>query len=151
VGRRSSLTRNKVENGFQACPSATPRRQETTTAGLSLHLHGVAEWPVEEREQRKNEKPPSLRSGSKDSGGPAGRLTQVSSVLDVETMSTEEIMNSFAEMGRCVRSPWTVFSLDGPEWVVKPRCVSSFCSLLREAGRYSARLLRLCTITVFIH
>jgi hypothetical protein len=34
----------------------------------------------------------------------------------------------------------------------KPRCVSSSCSLfLREAGRYSARLLRLCTITVFIH
>jgi hypothetical protein len=45
----------------------------------------------------------------------------------------------------------SLFSLDGPEWVVKPRCVSSSCSLfLREAGRYSARLLRLCTITVFI-
>jgi hypothetical protein len=45
-----------------------------------------------------------------------------------------------------------LFSLDGPEWVVKPRCLSSSCSLfLREAGRYSARLLRLCTITVFIH
>jgi hypothetical protein len=38
-----------------------------------------------------------------------------------------------------------LFSLDGPEWVVKPQCVSSSCSLiLREAGRYSARLLRLC-------
>jgi hypothetical protein len=47
---------------------------------------------------------------------------------------------------------WMLFSLDGPEWVVKPQCVSSSCSLfLREAGRYSARLLRLCTITVFIH
>jgi hypothetical protein len=46
---------------------------------------------------------------------------------------------------------WAVFSLDGPEWVAKPQCVSSSCSLsLREAGRYSARLLRLCTITVFI-
>jgi hypothetical protein len=46
----------------------------------------------------------------------------------------------------------TLFSLDGPEWVVKPRCVSSSCSLLlREAGRYSARLLRLCTVTAFIH
>jgi hypothetical protein len=45
-----------------------------------------------------------------------------------------------------------LFSLDGPEWVVKPRCLSSSCSLfLREAGIYNARLLRLCTITVFIH
>jgi hypothetical protein len=45
-----------------------------------------------------------------------------------------------------------LFSLDGQEWVVKTRCVTSSCSLfLREAGRHSARLLRLCTITVFIH
>jgi hypothetical protein len=45
---------------------------------------------------------------------------------------------------------YIVFSLDGPEWVVNPRCVSSFSLFLREADRYSARLLRLCTITVFI-
>jgi hypothetical protein len=70
--------------------------------------------PVEEREQRRNKMPPSLRSGSRDSGGPPGRSTQVSSVLDVETMSTEEILNSFAEVERCVAE-----SLDREEAVKK--------------------------------
>jgi hypothetical protein len=68
--------------------------------------------PVEEREQRNNKMAPSLRSGRKDSGGPAGSSTQVSSVLEVETMSTEEILNSFAEVDRCVAE-----SLDSEEAV----------------------------------
>jgi hypothetical protein len=48
------------------------------------------------------------------------------------------------------RAVGNMFSLDGPEWVVKPQCVSSCSLFLREAGRYSARLLRLCAIIVFI-
>jgi hypothetical protein len=68
---------------------------------------------MELREQRKNKIRPSLRSGSRDSGGPPGRSTQVSSVLNVETMSTEEILDSFAEVERCVAE-----SLD-PEEAVK--------------------------------
>jgi hypothetical protein len=58
--------------------------------------------------------PPCLRSGSKDSGGPAGRSTQVSSVLDIETMSSDEILHSIAEVERCVAE-----SLDREEAVKK--------------------------------
>jgi hypothetical protein len=67
-----------------------------------------------------------------------------------------DVMNSFdtyraPAASAADSSTQVLFSLDGPEWVVKPRCVSSCSLFLREAGIYSARLLRLCSITVFIH
>jgi hypothetical protein len=47
--------------------------------------------------------PPSLRSqGSKDSSRPAGRATQVSSVAELEKMSSQEIYDSFTQVERCV-------------------------------------------------
>jgi hypothetical protein len=74
------------------------------------------------------------------------------SVSDEEVAREDKVI---AKSGQAYVTKFGVeilFSLEGPEWVVKPRCVSSSCSLfLREACRYSARLLRLCTITVFIH
>jgi hypothetical protein len=75
-------------------------------------LRHVSIATVEEREQRNNTMAPSLRSGRKHSGGPAGSSTQVSSVLEVETISTEEILNSFAEVDRRVAE-----SLDSEEAV----------------------------------
>jgi hypothetical protein len=81
------------------------------------------------------------------------------SLLGLTTIISEQenLLQSLASLLRALLVmegplPPTVLSLDGPEWVVKSRCVSSSCSLFqRAAGRYSARLLQLCTITVFIH
>jgi hypothetical protein len=82
---------------------------------------------VEERQQRKNKMPPSLRSGSRDSDGPPGRSTQVSSVLDVKAMSTEEILTSFAEVERCVAE-----SLDREEAVKKQAAEEISAAKTRE-------------------
>jgi hypothetical protein len=88
-----------------------------------------------------------------------GKYHMSSQALERAHQDSSEALKVYDEAGCKHRTVYEgpgyaldLFSLDGPEWVVKPRCVSSSCSLfLREAGRYSVRLLRLCTITVFIH